>query len=134
VIRTRDEFLARAAELDDSWATRLNELRRKGKVLRYRAHVTPTSIAVGLTVVKLSEPLATLHGTDNQFTFTTKRYRTRPLVISGPGAGAAVTAAGVFNDLLWLARGRGQRERPSQPAETRRHSPPRRVPHELPTR
>jgi aspartokinase/homoserine dehydrogenase 1 len=132
---TRDEFLDRASELDDSWAIRVNELRRKGKVLRYRAHVTPTSIAVGLTVVKLSEPLATLAGTDNQFTFTTKRYKARPLVISGPGAGAAVTAAGVFNDLLWLARGRGQHaERAPRPAETRRPPSPRRVPHESPTR
>jgi cystathionine gamma-synthase len=132
---TREQFLARVTELDGSWAMRVNELRRKGKVLRYRAHVTPERITVGLTVVKLSDPLATLTGTDNQFTFTTKRYRTRPLVITGPGAGAAVTAAGVFNDLLWLARGRGERsERASRPAETRRYSPPRRAPRESPTR
>lgn len=95
-------FLERAAELDDSWATRVNELRRKGRVLRYRARVTPSAITVGLVPVRLGEPLGTLSGTDNQFTFTTARYREQPLVITGPGAGPAVTAAGVLNDLLRL--------------------------------
>jgi len=50
-----------------------------------------------------------LHGTDNQFTFTTSRYLTQPLVISGPGAGPEVTAAGVYNDLLRLDRSRDRR-------------------------
>jgi len=103
---SRDEFLARVSELDESWARRVNDLRRKGRVLRYRAHVTPTVIHVGLANVKLTEPLGILHGTDNQFTFTTARYREQPLVITGPGAGPAVTAAGVFSDLLWLERSR----------------------------
>jgi cystathionine gamma-synthase len=99
-----DEFLARLPEIDGTWSNRVNQARRKGRVLRYRAHVTPTGIAVGLVSVKLNEPLATLTGTDNQFTFTTKRYREQPLVITGPGAGPAVTAAGVFNDLLHVER------------------------------
>ena len=99
-----DEFLARLPEIDDTWSNRVNQARRKGRVLRYRAHVTPAGIAVGLVSVKLHEPLATLTGTDNQFTFTTKRYREQPLVITGPGAGPAVTAAGVFNDLLHVER------------------------------
>ncbi|MEX2153306.1 MAG: PLP-dependent transferase [Gemmatimonadaceae bacterium] len=103
------EFLRRAGELDALWATRVNDARRKGKVLRYRAHVTPGTIAVGLVAVKLTDPLGALHGTDNQFTFTTARYRARPLVITGPGAGPAVTAAGVFNDLLRLEASRERR-------------------------
>jgi cystathionine gamma-synthase len=101
-----DEFLSRTADLDRPWAARVNEARKKGRVLRYRAHVTPTSIKVGLAEVKLTEPLGVLQGTDNQFTFTTERYRARPLVITGPGAGPGVTAAGVFNDLLRLERSR----------------------------
>lgn len=95
-------FLERAAELDESWATRVNALRRKGRVLRYRARVTPSAITVGLVPVRVGEPLGALSGTDNQFTFTTTRYREQPLVITGPGAGPAVTAAGVLNDLLRL--------------------------------
>ena len=106
---TREEFLARAGELDGTWAARVNAARRKGRVPRYRAHVTPSTIVVGLVDVKLTDRLGSLHGTDNQFTFTTSRYREQPLVISGPGAGPAVTAAGVFNDLLRLARTREHR-------------------------
>ena len=66
-------------------------------------HVTKKSIAVGLARVPLGDSLATLSGTDNQFIFTTSRYHARPLVITGPGAGPAVTAAGVYNDVLALA-------------------------------
>jgi cystathionine gamma-synthase len=101
-----DEFLSRTADLDRPWAARVNDARKRGRVLRYRAHVTPTSIKVGLAEVKLTEPLGVLQGTDNQFTFTTDRYRARPLVITGPGAGPGVTASGVFNDLLRLERSR----------------------------
>jgi cystathionine gamma-synthase len=97
-------FLQRVEELDGSWERRVNDARRKGRVLRYRAHVTPTSIVVGLMPVRLTDSLGVLDGTDNQFTFTTTRYREQPLVIRGPGAGPAVTAAGVVNDILLLAR------------------------------
>ena len=99
-----DLFLDRVEELDGTWERRVNDARRKGRVLRYRAHVTPTSIIVGLVPVRLTDSLGVLDGTDNQFTFTTARYREQPLVIRGPGAGSAVTAAGVVNDILSLAR------------------------------
>jgi aspartokinase/homoserine dehydrogenase 1 len=113
---TRADFLARATELDGPWAERVNDARRRGRVLRYRAHVTPSSISVGLAAVRLTEPLGVLHGTDNQFTFITKRYREQPLVITGPGAGPAVTAAGVLNDVLRLERGSAARRRQSTTA------------------
>ena len=57
-------------------------------------------IAVGLQIVSRASPFFGLKGTDNQVAFTTARYRKNPLVITGPGAGPAVTAAGVLNDLL----------------------------------
>ncbi len=57
---------------------------------------------------------ASCSGTDNQFTFTTPRYLEQPLVITGPGAGPGVTAAGVLNDVLRLERGsRPDRPRPA---------------------
>jgi cystathionine gamma-synthase len=99
---SREEFLARAGDLDNTWAARVAAATREGKVLRYRARVTPDTISVGLASVAATDPLATLNGTDNQFTFTTARYREQPLVITGPGAGPAVTAAGVVNDLQRL--------------------------------
>jgi aspartokinase/homoserine dehydrogenase 1 len=54
--------------------------------------------------VPAASALGALSGTDNQFAFTTGRYDSNPLVITGPGAGPAVTAAGVLNDVLELAR------------------------------
>ena len=50
----------------------------------------------------MSSPMGALQGTRNLVAFTTRRYRTEPLVISGPGAGAEVTAAGILNDIYSL--------------------------------
>ena len=50
-----------------------------------------------------SHPFAQLQGSDNIISFTTARYFKQSLIIRGPGAGAEVTAAGVFSDLLRLA-------------------------------
>ena len=74
-------------------------------MLRYVAVVTRRKISVGLRAFDGASPFAALKGTDNQFVFTTTRYRENPLVITGPGAGPAVTAAGVLNDLLKAAGG-----------------------------
>jgi aspartokinase/homoserine dehydrogenase 1 len=100
---TRDEFVARAGELDDAFSARVEAARTEQRVLRYRARVTATSVAVGIAEVSSADPLSALHGTDNQFSFVTERYSERPLVITGPGAGASVTASGIHNDLLKLS-------------------------------
>ncbi len=107
------DFLARVGEVDASWAARSRAARDKGAVLRYRARATATSVAVGLVEVAESDSLGSLQGTDNQFAFVTDRYKDQPLVIRGPGAGPAVTATGVFNDLLRLAAERDTRREPS---------------------
>jgi aspartokinase/homoserine dehydrogenase 1 len=96
------EFLDRLDELNPLIAARVERARLAGRVLRYRASVTKTEIKVGVAEVDSKDPLSTLSGTDNQFTFTTSRYSQRQLVITGPGAGAQVTASGVHNDLLRL--------------------------------
>ena len=95
-------FLARIGELDAEWERRVAAARAKAGTLRYVASVTKSRIAVGLKVVDGASPFATLKGTDNQIAFTTARYRQNPLVVTGPGAGPAVTAAGVLNDILGL--------------------------------
>ena len=100
------DFLARAHQVDDAWATRVAEAQARGEVLRYRIIVTGKAVRVGVVAVDASSPLGALGGTDNLFSFTTTRYRTNPLVITGPGAGAGVTAAGVFTDVLTLAEQR----------------------------
>jgi aspartokinase/homoserine dehydrogenase 1 len=97
------EFLARLEDYDAEWQQRVEKARASGGVLRYRCTITPRRIQVGLVVVNASSPLASLNGTDNQFIFTTDRYKANPLVITGPGAGPAVTAGGILNDVLKLA-------------------------------
>lgn len=103
---SREEFLARTAELDAPWAERVAAARSRGCVLRYKANVTAKHVTVSVEEVEMGSSFAALTGTDNQFVFTTRRYRDRPLVITGPGAGPAVTAAGVLNDILSLAGAR----------------------------
>ena len=113
------EFLERLEELDAPWEARVGAAAARGKALRYRARVTGRSLVVGLVAVPVDDPLASLSGTDNQFAFTTTRYRDQPLVIRGPGAGSAVTAAGVHNDLIQLTERRGGGVQPLPPTPER---------------
>ncbi len=99
-----DEFFAALPSLDAAWAARTAAAAADGAVLRYRVRVTAGGIQVGVVPVPRGGVLGALEGTDNQFAFTTARYADRPLVISGPGAGAPVTAAGVVGDVLALLR------------------------------
>ncbi|HVR62645.1 MAG TPA: bifunctional aspartate kinase/homoserine dehydrogenase I [Polyangia bacterium] len=96
------DFLASLEKLDAEWERRAADARAKGMQLRYIASVTKSKIAVGLATVDGKSPFHALKGTANQIAFTTTRYRDNPLVITGPGAGPAVTAAGVLNDILGL--------------------------------
>ncbi|HEV2719617.1 MAG TPA: bifunctional aspartate kinase/homoserine dehydrogenase I, partial [Thermoanaerobaculia bacterium] len=77
--------------------------RREKRVLRYMARIRSRSISVALEAVPESSPAANLHGTDNQVAIYSKRYSANPLVVTGPGAGATVTAAGVLNDIVAIA-------------------------------
>jgi homoserine dehydrogenase len=101
---TLDGFWAALPALDAVWAARTAEAAAAAAVLRYRVRVTPTEVQVGVVAVPRGGALGALEGTDNQFAFCTARYAQRPLVISGPGAGAPVTAAGVVGDVLALLR------------------------------
>jgi homoserine dehydrogenase len=95
------EFLGRLAEIDAFVAQRFREAAADGKVLRYLASLDISGRArVGLRAVDRSHPCAALSGADNLFAFTTERYRDRPLVVVGPGAGADVTAQGLLADTL----------------------------------
>jgi len=70
------------------------------KVLRYIGKLEKGKVAITLQMVDDSHPFYMLSGSDNIISFTTDRYKERPLVIEGPGAAAEVTAAGVFADII----------------------------------
>jgi aspartokinase/homoserine dehydrogenase 1 len=99
-----DEFMARLPELDAVFAERVRQAESTGKVLRFLAEITPEKVSVGLREVDRASAEGQLQGPDNILVYQTERYRDNPLVIRGPGAGAEVTAAGVFGDLLKVAR------------------------------
>jgi len=98
-----DEFMKRLREVDADWAERTTEEAARGNVLRYVVAATPKSVSAKLVAVPADSPIGALQGTRNLVAFTTERYKTEPLVVSGPGAGAAVTAAGILNDIYSLA-------------------------------
>ncbi|MEJ7560344.1 MAG: bifunctional aspartate kinase/homoserine dehydrogenase I [Pedobacter sp.] len=70
------------------------------KVLRYIGKMEDGKVSITLQMVDENHPFFTLSGSDNIISFTTNRYKDRPLVVKGPGAGAEVTAAGVFADII----------------------------------
>jgi aspartokinase/homoserine dehydrogenase 1 len=100
---TLPQFMARLPELDADWAARTKREAARGRVLRYVVIATPTSVSAKLVAVPKDSPIGSLQGTRNLVAFTTRRYRNEPLVVSGPGAGPAVTAAGILNDIYSLA-------------------------------
>jgi len=96
-----DDFLERLTEFDAPMLARLEAARARGHVLRYVGSVSVEGKAeVGLVELPTSHPFANIALTDNIVRFQTARYDQNPLIVQGPGAGPAVTAAGVFADLL----------------------------------
>jgi aspartokinase/homoserine dehydrogenase 1 len=97
---TVEDFYA-ALKAEDAFFSKLKEEAEKsGKVLRYIGKLEDGKAAITLQMVDENHPFYTLSGSDNVISFTTDRYKERPLVVKGPGAGAEVTAAGVFADLI----------------------------------
>ena len=99
-----DVFLDRLDELDADWHARVAAAEAEGKQLRYLGRVEDGCLRVGVEAVGPPSPFAALRGTDNMIAFTTARYRERPLIVQGPGAGPAVTAAGILADLVKAAQ------------------------------
>ena len=86
---------------------RIEQLRHRaeseGKRLRFIATLDCGKLSVGLREVDASHPFYNLEGSNNVILITTQRYREYPMVIKGYGAGADVTAAGVFADIYSIA-------------------------------
>jgi bifunctional aspartokinase / homoserine dehydrogenase 1 len=80
----------------------VEEASAQQKVLRFIATLEEGKINIGVKAIDSGHPFYMMEGADNVIAFTTKRYSNRPLVIKGPGAGAEVTASGVFADIVSL--------------------------------
>ncbi|MDH4066007.1 MAG: hypothetical protein OEW19_16530, partial [Acidobacteriota bacterium] len=96
---TSEAFMEQVPALDAVWRQRVEAERAKRRVLRYVVSATSRGTTARLVALPASSPMGAATGTRNIITFTSRRYRDEPIVISGPGAGAAVTAAGILNDI-----------------------------------
>lgn len=99
-----DEFWQRLPELDAPFARQQEENQEARKTLCYLSTLDGEGGRVALQGVGKEHPCASLRGTDNLIAISTERYCETPLVVRGPGAGPAVTAAGVFGDVLRAVR------------------------------
>lgn len=93
-------FMKALAANDDHFYELSKKAADKGEVLRFIATLEGERAFISLQSVGPENPFYNLSGSDNMIVFTTDRYSERPLVIKGPGAGAEVTAAGVFAEII----------------------------------
>ncbi|RWY52362.1 bifunctional aspartate kinase/homoserine dehydrogenase I [Mucilaginibacter gilvus] len=98
--QTVEDFYAALKSEDAFFANLKDTAERDKKVLRYIGKLENGKASITLQMVDENHPFYMLSGSDNIISFTTDRYKDRPLVVKGPGAGAEVTAAGVFADLI----------------------------------
>ena len=95
-----DEFMARLPEADAFFTEWLEKLKSEGKVLRYAGSIEEGKCKCSIQAVGPEHPLYAVKDGENALAFHSKYYQPIPYVLRGYGAGAAVTAAGVFADLL----------------------------------
>lgn len=95
-----DDFYRELEAANDYFNELKSDAIQCNKVLRYIGKLEDGQVSIALEMVDQAHPFFALSGSDNIISFTTERYKERPLVVKGPGAGAEVTAAGVFADLV----------------------------------
>ena len=100
---TLDDFWKTIPEMDATFEEKRKELEAQGKKFRFVAEMDNGKCSVGLQEVDRSHPFYELEGSNNIIMLTTERYNEYPMIIKGYGAGAAVTAAGVFADIISIA-------------------------------
>jgi aspartokinase/homoserine dehydrogenase 1 len=100
---TVEDFFHQLEEADDHFEELRQDAESRGEKLRYIAVMDEGKASVRLMRVGIENPFYGLSGSDNMIVFVTDRYWDRPLVVKGPGAGAEVTAAGVFAELISLS-------------------------------
>lgn len=98
-----DEFWKNLPKLDADFEARRKQLDADGKRWRFVATFDHGKLSVALKEVDRTHPFYNLQGSNNIVALTTERYREYPMLIQGYGAGASVTAAGVFANIMSIA-------------------------------
>ena len=98
-----DDFWKRLPELDADFEARRQELEKNGLRWRFVATMEEGKTRVALETVDATHPFYPLEGSNNIILLTTERYHDYPMMIRGYGAGASVTAAGVFANIMQVS-------------------------------
>ncbi|ATN06473.1 bifunctional aspartate kinase/homoserine dehydrogenase I [Chryseobacterium indologenes] len=95
-----ENFYEKLTEYEDHFKNLWSDAQKEGKILKYVAEFKEGKAKVGLQHVSPESDLFHLYGKDNIVIFKTLRYSEQPLVVKGAGAGAEVTASGIFADII----------------------------------
>ena len=98
-----EDFWKKLPELDADFESRRKELEKEHKKWRFVATMDGGKTSVALKAVSSDHPFYNLEGSNNIVLLTTERYKEYPMLIQGYGAGAGVTAAGVFANIMSIA-------------------------------
>ena len=94
------QFMSNLTQLDSDFAERVAKAKAQGQVLRYIGNIVDGKCQVSIESVGIDHPLYSIKDGENALAIHSRYYQPLPFVLRGYGAGAAVTAAGVFGDLL----------------------------------
>jgi len=103
-VKNVEDFFTELEKSDDDFEKRRADAAAKGMALRYIAVIEEGSVKLALRSEPENSPFRALTDTDNMVVITTDRYVKNPMVIKGPGAGAQVTAGGIFADIVRVSR------------------------------
>ncbi|MCM1021107.1 MAG: bifunctional aspartate kinase/homoserine dehydrogenase I [Muribaculum sp.] len=98
-----NDFYSNVTAYDTIFEQKRKEAENLGLKLRYVAGMDKGKVTVGIRTVDADHPFYNLAGSNNVILITTERYNEYPMIIKGYGAGASVTAAGVFSDIISIA-------------------------------
>ena len=98
--KSAEEFMALLPQLDDEFNARIEKAQAEEKVLRYVGQIENGKCKVSIVEVGKEDPLYKVKNGENALAFYTRYYQPIPLLLRGYGAGNAVTAAGIFADIL----------------------------------
>ncbi|MCD4770347.1 MAG: bifunctional aspartate kinase/homoserine dehydrogenase I, partial [Bacteroidales bacterium] len=101
--KTTEEFYSKLADQNKYFENLRKKALLKNEKLRFIAEWEPGKGSVGLSGIGTDHPFYNLDGKDNIIVIYTNRYKKQPLVIKGAGAGAEVTASGVFADIMRIS-------------------------------
>lgn len=100
---TTEDFFKNITSIDDEFEKKRAATAQSGRALRFVARLENGEATVGLEEVAPDSPFYSLESSNNVILITTERYKEYPMEIKGYGAGAEVTAAGVFADIISIA-------------------------------